>query len=303
MLRVDPSVITLTTGEVKAAEHRRRFRKHLERTTTFTGWGGKQVDGLQNIERGKASQSPATFGTAVKSEAGQFTTQDTDQRVLESVPPQSPRSPGDIIARVFATTSPAQERAQQRDDDYAEGSSPMPRLLGMTPRRLGPAVTFPATSPSHQFELGNHRPTEGVESMEPVVATGIASSATESPNLPLLFSGATHVDSVESTPPLPTGDRDELPSTQYDPVPRSIRAFRPATPARRSSLNPEFNIRSLDGESRQSTHQITPERTYAAEDVQPWVKAPNNTKNNSSHTSGTNQSNTEPTTGTSPSLR
>lgn len=207
MLRINPSVITLTTGEVKAAEHRRRIRKHLERTTTFRIPERGHARDEQNIGQDPARHSSATTSPVVKSDANQFTNQNADQRALESISPQSRRSVDDYIASVDTTTSPAPESAQQRHEcsTAQKKSSPMSRLLAMTPRRLGPTVRFAASSPSHAIELPSDELVDDAESSEPVVAMVTSPLANGSPELPPLFTRAIHVRSVESTTALVRG--------------------------------------------------------------------------------------------------
>jgi hypothetical protein len=202
MLRINASVITLTIGEVQAAEHRRRFRKHLERATSFRSPEKGHAPGEQNIGIEPAQLTPASSSPAVKSAAGQFTTRDTTQKALESIPPQSPRSVDEYIGPVHTPTSPAQERAQQRYEERPtphETSSPMPRLLAMTPRRLGPTVRFATSSPSHALEAASDELVGDEDSSDAVVATVISPLEIGSPELPPPFCRATHVRSVEHT--------------------------------------------------------------------------------------------------------
>lgn len=137
MLRSTPTVITLTIGEVNDAEHRRRFRRHLKRNAAGQSPERRHARTDQNVETQLPQLSSSTSSPSAKSGPDETTNQGGIRRALESWLPQSAGQFPSI--QHLDTARPIATPPRERDQHVLP---PEPRLLAMSPRRLGHILIF-----------------------------------------------------------------------------------------------------------------------------------------------------------------
>lgn len=124
MLRMKPSVITLTAGEVTDAEHRLRFRRHLRHGASEPQPAKNSLATEQNRDsqpRQQISSSPAFKVGASHASPGGI------RRALESWRPQSSAASAEPLDTDESTTVWEQEQS---------ASPTEPRLMQLSPRVL-----------------------------------------------------------------------------------------------------------------------------------------------------------------------